>query len=506
MRSTSLTVAASRDLIAASGPAEFIELGYRWKRRMAVVFVLSLAAGLGAWFLFQEHFREFESVAKILVRRERGDPLVGPDQTRRETWHDLSEEEINGEIELIRSDDVLKAVVKEAGLDRLPQRERWYRGYGEPPTPELRASDAVADLGRKLEITLPKKSNVITVRYKAADPAVARKVLDALCQLYLEKHLSVHRPAGQFEFFAAQAARYKRELGEAEGRLADFPRKNGTVAGQIELEAAVRRSVDLRLAKQETQRSIQETDSRIKFLESQLAKTPSRITTAVRKADNGGLVMQLRGTLLTLEHKRTELVKKFQPTYREVREVDEQIAQTRTALEEAVAAPIHDETTDRDQTYEWMRAELARARTELGGLRVRDASLVRTIGESEQHARQVNATALQQQDLVRTAKGLEENYQLYLRKREEARISDALDKSRILNVSIAQRPTTPARPTRSAWVFAVAGVLAAIIVSLGSAFVFEYLDRSLRNASEVQRYLSIPVLAVLPTGVREPRS
>ena len=53
----------------------------------------------------------------------------------------------------------------------------------------------------------------------------------------------------------------------------------------------------------------------------------------------------------------------------------------------------------------------------------------------------------QQDDLVRDVKTAEDNYLLYLRKREEARISDALDSKRIVNVSIAEAATVPALPT-----------------------------------------------------------
>ncbi len=47
------------------------------------------------------------------------------------------------------------------------------------------------------------------------------------------------------------------------------------------------------------------------------------------------------------------------------------------------------------------------------------------------------------EDLQREVKAAEENYLLYLQKREEARIADALDKSHILNVAIAEPPNGP---------------------------------------------------------------
>ena len=50
---------------------------------------------------------------------------------------------------------------------------------------------------------------------------------------------------------------------------------------------------------------------------------------------------------------------------------------------------------------------------------------------------------------MRTAKADEDAYLLYLQKREEARIGDALDQQRILNVAIVEPPVPPALPVHS---------------------------------------------------------
>jgi hypothetical protein len=103
-----------------------------------------------------------------------------------------------------------------------------------------------------------------------------------------------------------------------------------------------------------------------------------------------------------------------------------------------------------------------------------------------------------QQDLLRTAKANEDNYLLYLHKREEARIADALDQTRILNIGMVQQPTLPLSPTRSAWMFGLVGVLMACMLSVGLVFTREYLDSSFRTPSEVLSELNIPVLAAVP--------
>ena len=113
-------------------------------------------------------------------------------------------------------------------------------------------------------------------------------------------------------------------------------------------------------------------------------------------------------------------------------------------------------------------------------------------------ARQLEQQGILQGDLMRTEKADEASYLLYTKKKEEARIEDALDRTRLLNVSVAQGPLLPSLPTRSPWVFAMVACLLGVAVSLGVVFAIDYADQSFRTPSEVMSELRIPVLAAVP--------
>ena len=100
---------------------------------------------------------------------------------------------------------------------------------------------------------------------------------------------------------------------------------------------------------------------------------------------------------------------------------------------------------------------------------------------------------------MRTQKADEAKFLLYTKKREEARISDALDRTRILNVSIAQGAVIPTLPTRSIWIFGLVACLLGSAVSLGVVFAIDYADQSFRTPTEVMSELRIPVLAAVPS-------
>ena len=74
-----------------------------------------------------------------------------------------------------------------------------------------------------------------------------------------------------------------------------------------------------------------------------------------------------------------------------------------------------------------------------------------------------------------------------MKKREEARMGDALDEGGIVNVAIAEQPVVPALPVWPAGVVLLVGFAAALTSGTGAAFAADYLDPALRTPEEVLR-------------------
>jgi len=414
----------------------------------------------------------------------------------------ISEEDLNSEVELLKSEDLLRKVVLAHGMQdkmRSFSPSAFFLPKVDPQ--ERKIARAVRVLQTHLTVEPSKKSNVIVVGYSSRDARMAHNILVTLADLYQQKHMEVHHQAGQTGFFEQQADEQRKQLEEAEANLAAFPRQEGgAVAGSLERDITVQKTGDLKISLQQTQSGIQETQKRIANLNQQLATTPPRIVTTLKQSDNAQLMQQLKGTLLNLELRRTELLQKYQPTYRPVVEVEQEIAKTKVAIEAAETAPLRDTTTDLDTTHQWVRGELAKAQAELSALHARETTLRQAITEYEAKAAQLNDSSIAQADLQRQVKMLEESYQLYHSKAEEARISDALDRSRFLNVSVADAPTTPALPQHSPFAYLLGSLLAAMLVSTGTVLIAEYTNRSFRTPEEVQRWLQVPLVAALPAG------
>ena len=442
--------------------------------------------------------KQYQARIVFLVKKERVDPMVTAESNPQQRIGDLTEEELNTEVQLLQSRDIEEKVIDTWALAQPPF---WY--YLIPPgwlnlDWNLLKKNAVRDLENKMAVQPLIKTNLINVTYQSSDPYLAARVLQTLSDLYMKKHLAVHRTSGTADFFREETNRYQRGLSLIEARLTEFGQKEGLVSVQLEKENTLRKLAEFEGTAEVTRAGIAEAKERIHSLEAQSTSTPSRLTSQIRTS--AVVVEQLKSTLLNLELKRTDLLEKFEPTYRPVQEIETQIAQTRAALNEAEKAPLREEASDRNPTYDWIKSELTKAKADLSALQARAAATAHSVRAYQDHARLLDRKGMVQQDLLRSAKAAEENYLLYLRKQEEARISDRLDQQRFVNVAIAEPAMVPfleLDPYAPLLYLVLGGVLAGLI-SLGIAFVVDYLYPSFRTPHEVEAYLDIPVLAAMP--------
>jgi uncharacterized protein involved in exopolysaccharide biosynthesis len=438
----------------------------------------------------------YEAHMKVLVRRGRVDAPVTPTPSPSPVFQreEITEEELNSQVELLKDDEILRQVVQTAGLAKNPSwLERWLGGND-----ETRIARAVRRLSRRLTVEPVRKSQLIDVGYSSTNPAKAEAVLRSLAHTYLEIQQRVRRPSGEFEFFEQQVVQSRRGLLDAEFHLMDFSSDQGVVSAAQERDLALQKLSDAEGNARQTHVTIAETKEKIRGLEAKLQSLPERAVTSIRNSDNPQLEEKLKSKLLELQLKRTELMTKFQPSYRLVQEVDQQIAETKESIAIEDKAPLRDQTSNQDSNHEWAKSELLKAQVELGTLEAHAQATDVQVAGYRDSAQRLGGNAIRQGELLGELKLAEEKYLLYVNKREEARIEDAMDQGGILNVTVAEEPRAPALPAEMPWFFGVVGLIVGGTVSTGLVFAADYLNCGFRTPDEVVAYLGIPVLASLP--------
>lgn len=478
------------------------------QRRLATIVFLGIFLGALLSILLMP--RQYEAEMKILVNRDRVDAVVTPDQNvpvMSEQLREVTEEDINSEVELLKSHDLLESVVRDCGLESRGS-SGWRKFaervsdalHGVTPNAESRLARAVQTLDNRLIVEPIKKTTMIRATYASRDPELSARVLQSLAARYQEKHAAVHRPPGTFQFFNQQADRYRAELAAAEARLTEFDAKEGVVSAPVQKQLVLQELSQFEAELHQAQTGAVEAKRRAEALISQASSLPARQTTQVRKLDNEQLLAGLESTLLSLELKRSEMLVKHAPAYPPVQAVEEQLAETRKAIAQAQQTPLEQTTTDRPPVQDWLATELAKAQADQAAMQAEAKATAGVVSHYAKAAKDLDEKGATEEDLERNVKTAEDNYLLYLGKREESRISDALDSKRIVNVSIAEAATVPALPALSlAWVL-VGGFFIAGVCSVGTAFVADRLDTSFRTPDELGRYLEVRVLASIPAG------
>lgn len=443
---------------------------------------------------------KYQANLKVLVRRGRADaPLSAAENAPLDlTRIEITEQELNSEVELLRGNDVLRKVVEETGVGERDWFHFLRLNEGQPQLIER----AARTLGRKLKVEPVKKTNLIAISYAADTPAAAQKVLESLANAYLVKHTTVHHAGGELSFFEQQISDSRRELEESKRRLLQFNARRGAVAAGLQRDLTIQKLTDVDAAERQTKIELSETQQRVVELETLLTTLPERSTTQVRKADNPELLKSLKASLLDLELKRTQLLTKYEPSHRLVQEVEEQIEETKSTIALEDRTPLRDETTDKDTHFEWAKAELEKAQVQLKALQARELACTSEEKAYWTSAEHLAQDAVAQEELASSEKAALENYLLYVKKQEEARMHQALDERGIVNVAIAEQPVAPALPIWPAPVVILVGFAAALASGTGAAFAADHLDQRFRHPDDVTAYLDVPVLASLPRQER----
>jgi uncharacterized protein involved in exopolysaccharide biosynthesis len=469
---------------------------FRQKRLLIATFLIVLIAviALGAMAPPQ-----FTSHMAILVNRERIDPLVTTESTSQllTTSNPVSEEEINSEAELLKSRDVLEKVVLANGLQN--SHKRSFLDFFRPRHNEAdRTARAVLSLAQKIKIGVINKTNLIEVAYTSSDPRLSYGVLKTLSSVYMDKHVAVHRPPGSYQFFAQETQRYHQAMEDSEARLRSFGMQQGGEAPDLEranMALQVTNAVgQMHLAEE----SIAADEQRIFSDRQQMKDMPQRLPTQQSTSPADHLLDSLEASLLAAQIKRTQLALKYDSHYPLVQEADEEINAAKVAIAKAGKTQYLTQTTDRDPTFELLRQDLAKTEADLAGNRASLGAVKRSIQSLQTRMGDLNQKSITERDLLRDVKANEDNYLLYLSKREQERTADALDKTRIANVAIAVPPVIPALPAHGFLIVLLVALAFATALAIAMAYIVDYLDPSFHTPAQVIDILGISVVIAMP--------
>lgn len=479
---------------------------------MILVFaLLGLMAAIAVHFLYPPLY---ESDAKLLVRyvldRRAVDSIDSP--TASTTVGVTTDSVIDAEVEILTSWDLAIQVAEAIGPQRLLRS-------GVVPRKEA----AAATVSKELKVTARPGSSIIYVAYQNHDPELATLVLNELLSRYFIKHLEVHRSAGAFDFVSQQTDQVRARLSQTEDALKEAKEKVGIVSlsdGTTTLNSELTRAEEqLHLAEAD----LAEQRARVKAMGLPLPEAgaedpagsdstpagsvaPSSMTSATAspgKAETPDKAIQryqvVVNRLADLRKSEVDLLHKFAPgsvmvqvTQTQIRDLE---AEKNTMEEKYPDLPSHSlGATSAGQPRDPL-TESAR----LAGTEARTQALRKHVQELHEQTKQLAELAPNIGDLERKKELEENNYKYFANTLEKARVDEALDPSKIPNISAVQKPSPPAPVTgkRDKIVLGLAGGGLALGIAL--ALLRELvLNQTLKRPSEIEAQLQTSLLLSIP--------
>lgn len=316
-----------------------------------------------------------------------------------------------------------------------------------------------------------RNANVIWVRYRSTDSALARRVPALLLQEYLADRTTsaTGKLHDAVAFLQHQSDTLRDQLAAADQALEAFRQRAGVVSLSDQATSAVTATTDLRM-KQSTI-DAERTALRQVMTQSDTSAAATRELAAFPTLIGNPIVANLLHTIGDLESQRTELLVRRTPR-------DPDVIALATQIKRA-DAQLHALTT----TY-------------LTGLDKQSAAYNHALAAQSAVASRIPGEDLQEDELTRQPKVLSDVYAMVQTRLQEARIAESDANP---GVSVIDAPSTPTAPIwpRRGLILAIALILGGCL-GTGAGWIREGLDGAIHSRADVSRAVSLPVLGVVP--------
>ena len=427
-------------------------------------------------------------------------------QTQNSANYDMMVTEIETEVGMLRSETLARRVIDQVILAKQPRSKfpifdalsnawyafaHWYAGSKEddstdPDTGSTQASaspasqmdpkayQAVADRFESLlSVSRVGKSRLVTISYECDNPRLAARVVNAVVSNYLQLHKDA---SDKFtEVLAKQVYEARSDLEQSEQKMTHYARHNG-------------------LLYLETNNGNQENivSERLREIQSQLTAAQAdryqkeAVYNLVQKGDYGSLPGVFKDTLLQnltekvadLKSQYAQLSSTFTDGYPKVKQVKSQLV----AAEQVLAR-------------ERVRAAANITNDYLAAVR-REALLAREFQVQKDAANSVAEKSTQYNILKRNADSDNQLYENILQKVKEASLVARLKANNVNVVDQAVPHFLPVKPM--ILLNLILGLILGLGVGVGLAFLQAHYDTTLKTVEEVDRFLGLPALAMIP--------
>jgi len=358
----------------------------------------------------------------------------------------------------------------------LPSRNRASELKDEPAATAPKENDYAAVLAGGITVTPDKGTRLVTVSYSSPDPVLASKIVNTLAEEYIEHNFETRFRAATMatDFLQKELDQLKIKVEQSDEALLQYAREHGIVeTGEHGRESIVlQKLADLNAELTKVQadlisKSVQFETARNATVQNfpEVLKSPA--------------LQALEARLSESRQKLANLSARYGPEYIEVTQARQEIFELENQL-----------AKEKRETLERVRSEyeLARAHFE---------SISAALEQQKQLANKLNEDSIQYHILKREVDTNKQLYEGLLQRLKEAGVSAGLKSSNIHVVERADVPKHPSTPVHNRNL--ALGLLLGLMLGVGLAFGIDYFDNTVKTPDELEQFVAVPALGVIPT-------
>ncbi len=397
------------------------------------------------------------------------------------TGNRTAESYIGTQIKILQSESLLERVIDRLELHEAPPPTGWRAfvsraGHGlrlSSPSRRSEKEELIRQAERNLTVSASGRTSLLEVLYLSPDPKLAADFANTLVSEFIEQSQEMRWKSTQrtAEWLTSHLDEMKAKLEQSEAQLQDYARTSGlTITSEKDNVAEIRiKELQEELSRAQADRVAKQ---------AKLEEAKSKPADSLPEMLEDVTLRDYRVKLTDLQRQLVELRATLTPAHYKVQRVEAQIAELQSAFQKQRGLILR------------------RIANEYEAARRRETLLAKAQAEQEKIVADQSSKAIHYNTLKREVDSSRQLYESMLRRVKQASLAAAMRASNVLVVDSAKPPLFPYKPNLPK--NSVLGLFIGVFLGLGFVLMEESFDRRIRAPGDVQIYLNLPELGVIP--------
>jgi uncharacterized protein involved in exopolysaccharide biosynthesis len=483
------------------------------RKHYKLILIVFAAGTIGSWLTLQLFFTDrYETKASLLVKvgRENAEiPVTVLNGDLMSTG--VRKEDINSEVQILSSRALVETVVDRLGVDAFkyvppkPQSiwgypkyclkyvVRWFKARYEDFLVLVNLKKrltpremAILELSDSLKVEPEKESDVLTLKLDLPSQHLCVDAANALLQAYMERRTEIRRTAAGQDFFTAQAEENLQQLQELEQQREEA-RKQWKVSSPEEQRTLVLRQIA------DVESQIDNNQSEIAMLHKQqaaMAQSVDRQPDLLRKeqvTSRNPSIDSILERITSLELEHAKLASRYLAGAEPLAKNEEEIADLKELLAQQQPTILGSVTSEAHPVKREFPVQIEEEGVRIAGLEARNLQLKAVAAALHAELQHTDQGGDVLDAIERQHRLAEQNFLLYEKKKEEARIANTQDSMLMANVAVIAPPEYPLEPVYPRKLFIMAIALpVALLLGITLASLLEVMNDKITTGADLE--------------------